>query len=88
MRIMWDNNEIPTVMEFHDIDFVPCWDAGKSTLEEPDNAEVMIDYEYAGGYDLDEISYEEAKQNYRYIVMNLLQKGYCRASDFEHFAWY
>lgn len=46
-------------------------------------------YEIWGEYLLDgtEKTYLKAVENYNKVCMKLLEKGYCKASDFENFDW-
>lgn len=47
-------------------------------------------FEILGEYSLDgtEETYQKAVENYNRICDQLLEKGYCKASDFENFKWY
>ena len=62
----------------------PGWMDCKGTEDE------MLLYEINGEYNLDgtEETYKRAVENYNGICGQLLEKGYCKASDSENFTWF
>ena len=100
MRFMYDHNDILAVEEIKNIDATPCWT--RETTDENNPTSLIVTFygvdwtpeddvhKFSGEYNLDGTpeTYEKARKNWNSICYQLLEKGYCKASDFENFTWY
>lgn len=92
MRIAIDETSI---IEVTTIDLTPAWDNGNPDGPATDLFIFIVragdeSGDYIGKYNLDgtEETYLKAIENYKKIFKKLLEKGYCKFSDFENFELY
>lgn len=94
MRIMFGEESYPSISEFSYIGATPVWNDGNEAGEDnPDYYVVSVQFignsesEPIGQYILDgtKETYKKAQSNFKSILEKLLEKGYCKVSDFKNF---
>jgi len=95
MRIMWESKYGNSVEEIAYANITPC---GYNIDKEPHKGHLFIELYrqgdtqetcISGEYKLDgkKTTYNKAMENWKKVSDQLLEKGYCKDSDFENVEW-